>query len=283
MRPALIALTLFFLTSPALAQRASPEVQAAIDALNAESRCYDFPGPEEGTQRPVCVWWPKNASGAALPVLYMADGMLGLYAAAIELRPVVERGAVAPFMIVAVAPRPEPEKRADEYWMDRSAHAFETHETWLIEKVIPWAEKTKRASNERDKRFIGGFSNGADLAWALANRHPDTFGGALIHSPAGAKVSWVGERAGTQRWVITGGTEELPGSIKRGGQLPRDIAHALANRAAPARVCIGRWGHEFRYWRQLSPGSITWLLKLGKPDDAQSVFESGQCENKEQY
>ncbi len=91
MRPALIALTLFFLTSPALAQRASPEVQAAIDALNAESRCYDFPGPEEGTQRPVCVWWPKNASGAALPVLYMADGMLGLYAASIELRPVVER------------------------------------------------------------------------------------------------------------------------------------------------------------------------------------------------
>ena len=229
--------------------------------------------------RPVCVWWPKNAPATALPVLYMADGMVGLYVAVIDIKPKIEAGTIAPFMVVSINAKMVPEERADEYVQSRSTHFFETHENWLIKQIIPWAERTKKASPERNKRFIGGFSNGADLAVALANRHPDIFGGALIHSPVMSSPAWVGEQAGTQRWVVTGGTEEVPGSIKKGGQLPRDLAYALEKKPAPVRSCIGRWGHQARVWRQLSPGSITWLMGLGKPEDAESDFERGQCTN----
>ena len=277
MRILLVSLVAALASVPVNAQQMSPEVKAAVDALNAETHCYAFPGPDPSISRPVCVWWPKNAPNAELPVIYMADGMLGIYVAAIDIKPALELGKVSPFMIVSVNAKEKPEERADEYVNTRSGAAFEAHEAWLVQKVIPWAEQTKRASKERSKRFIGGFSNGADLAWSLANRHPDLFGGALIHSPTGASAAWVGEQVATQRWVITGGTDELRGSIRRGAQLPRDIIYALDKRGAAVRGCIGRWEHEVRAWRQLTPGSITWLMGLGTPQAVENAIERGNC------
>ena len=113
------------------------------------------------------------------------------------------------------------------------------------------------ASKERAKRFIGGFSNGADLALWMANAHVDVFAGALVHSPVGGTATWVGDKAASQRWVITGGTEEMragrtildnDGGLHVGAQLPRDIIRALEQRSAPLRQCIGGWKHEGRIW-----------------------------------
>jgi hypothetical protein len=253
------------------------DIQAAIDALNAEAHCYAFPGPEDGQTRPVCVWWPKNSTQGRLPVLYVADGMAGLYISVIDIKQKIESGALQPFMVVAMNAKDDAEARADEYLPDRSARRFGIHEDWLINKVVPWAEKTKRAATERERRFIGGFSNGADLALALANRHPDLFGGAMLHSPFGGSAGWIVDTARTQRWVVTGGTREVSGSIHPKAQLPRDIIFSLEKLGAPVRSCIGSWEHKGRNWRQLSAGSIAWLMNLGPYAEAESALEKENC------
>jgi hypothetical protein len=77
--------------------------------------------------------------------------------------------------------------------------------------------------------------------------------------------------------VITGGTDEQSGSVHRGGQLPRSIVQALHRREAQLRWCIGRWGHQGRFWRELSPGSIVWLLGLGDPAVVATPREQNAC------
>lgn len=266
------------ITAPAWAQGAARATVEQVDTLTTGSV---FPGPREGETRPVWVWRPSNAPATRLPTLYMADGLGGLYVAVAHLQPLIEAGTIPPFLVIATDPHPNGETRAAEYvrGFTGGGDDFDTHEHWLIEEVLPWAERTQRAANTREQRFIGGFSNGADLAWQLANAHPDVFGGALIHSPVGARADWIQSAASTQRWVVTGGTQENSGSVQRSAQLPRRIAQAVERSGAPYRVCIGRWGHEGRAWRELSPGSIVWLLGLGDPASVATPREQGACRN----
>ncbi|MEQ1784982.1 MAG: alpha/beta hydrolase-fold protein, partial [Hyphomonadaceae bacterium] len=191
-----------------------------------------------------------------------------------------DAGKVAPLMIVATDPRAKPEERAAEYLttFPGGRNAYIKHEAWLLNKVIEWAERTQDAATERDKRFIGGFSNGADLALSLAQDHPDMFGGALIHSPFGLDERAVGSASHGQRWVVTGGTQETSGSVKQGGQGPRRIGESLHRGADAVRSCIGRWKHEGRAWRQLTPGSLTWLMGLGDPKAVESDMERQNCQ-----
>ncbi|MBX3431277.1 MAG: prolyl oligopeptidase family serine peptidase [Hyphomonadaceae bacterium] len=264
---------------------ANDEFEAAIAPVNAETVGFEFPGPVDGTVRPVWVWRPRTSSQSRLPVLYMADGLTGLYVALLELKPAIDAGSVSPIMIVAIDAQPDPQDRVAEYlygWPGGSDN-FRAHEEWLLRDVIPWAERVQHASDRREQRFIGGFSNGGDLAFALASRHPDIFGGALVHSPVGAQTSWVDESSRQQRWVITGGTREGRGSLTRAGNLARQIVRALEEQNAPLRSCIGRWDHRGRYWRLLSPGSLVWLMGLGSPEVAESSFERGKCRNIEQH
>jgi enterochelin esterase-like enzyme len=279
MRIRSVLFAVYVLTASASAQR-SPEIAEAIKVIESETKCYASPAPDAGEVRPICVWRPQKSGVTQLPVLYMLDGLGGLEIALIDLKPKIDAGAVAPMMIVATNAKPIPEERADEYLRGRSEVHFDKHMNWLLTTVLPWAEKSMAASPDRNRRFIGGFSNGADAALYIAVHHPDLFGGALLHSPTGASPGWVeGDRIGTQRWVVTGGTEELPGSIRRSESLQKDIARALQRRGAKVRLCIGRWGHEGRAWRQLSGGSLTWLLELGDVDLAGSVLEHGNCKN----
>ena len=264
------------IAAPAWAQDPPIVTVQQVDALTTGSV---FPGPREGETRPVWVWRPSNAPVTRLPTLYMADGLDGLYVVVAHLQPLVEAGTIPPFLVIATNANPDSRQRAAEYLRGWSGGSddFAAHESWLIEHVIPWAERTQRAANAREQRFIGGFSNGADLAWQLANAHPDLFGGALVHSPVGADAAWIGPQAAAQRWVITGGTQEVGGTLERGGQLPRDIAQAVERAGAPYRVCIGRWGHVGRIWRELSPGSVVWLLGLSDPASVATPREQSAC------
>ncbi|MGD9981898.1 MAG: alpha/beta hydrolase [Hyphomonadaceae bacterium] len=272
---AVAALLVF--AAPARAQD-SP-TQATVEQVDTLTTGSVFPYLREGQTRNVWVWRPSGAPQTPLPTLYMADGLSGLYVAVAHLQPLVEAGAIPPFLVIATDPNPDSRTRAGEYlrgWTGGSDD-FAIHERWLIEQVIPWAERTQRAASSREQRFIGGFSNGADLAWQLANAHPEVFGGALIHSPVGASASWIQPTASQQRWVVTGGTQENSGGVERGGQLPRSIAQAIERSGAAYRICIGRWGHTGRAWRELSPGSVVWLLSLGDPAGAATPREQGAC------
>jgi enterochelin esterase-like enzyme len=271
------AALLLCVAAPAAAQDAP--AHATVEQVDTLTTGSAFPYPRDSETRPVWVWRPRNAPQTPLPTLYMADGLGGLYVAVAHLQPLVEAGTVPPFLVIATDPNKDGQQRAAEYlrgWTGGSDD-FATHERWLIEQVIPWAERTQRAATTREQRFIGGFSNGADLAWQLANAHPDIFGGALVHSPVGASATWIEPNAAQQRWVVTGGTQEGSGGVERGGSVPRAIAQAAERSGGAYRICIGRWGHTGRAWRELSPGSLVWLLGLGDPASVATPREQGAC------
>ena len=58
------------------------------------------------------------------------------------------------------------------------------YETWLIDELIPWVDKTFYTNTEREGRSIGGLSMGGCAALHLAFAHPDLFIRASGHSPA---------------------------------------------------------------------------------------------------
>jgi poly(3-hydroxybutyrate) depolymerase len=268
------------LAPAASAQRVPAEIQAKLDAIDKETACFLSPGPGDGEQRAMCVWRPAGSEGKVLPTLYMMDGMDGIHVLLLDFKAALDAGKVAPLMIVATDPRAKPEERAAEYLrtFPGGRKAYDLHEAWLLTKVIAWAEETQHASPERNKRFIGGFSNGADLALSVAQDHPDVFGGALIHSPFGLDDKDVSGIAKSQRWVVTGGTLEKQGSVKQGGQGPRYMAGALRRNGDAVRSCIGRWKHEGKAWRQLTPGSLTWLMGLGDPKAVETELERQNCQ-----
>lgn len=274
-------LTTALLAAPAaMAQKVAPEIQARLDVIDSETKCYLSPGPGESEQRAMCVWRPANTEGQTLPTLYMMDGMDGIHVVLLDFKAALDAGKVAPFMIVATDPRAKPEERAAEYLrtFPGGKKSYDLHESWLLTKVIDWAERTQHAAPEREKRFIGGFSNGADLALSIAQNHADVFGGALIHSPFGLDEKAVTGVSRNQRWVVSGGTLETQGSVKQGGRGPRYMAAALRRSGDPVRACIGRWKHEGRAWRQLTPGSLTWLMGLGDPKSVETDMERQNCE-----
>jgi predicted esterase len=274
------AALLFACLCLALASPARAQGHATVEELDVNTTGSVFPGPRPGETRNVWVWRPPNApANTRLPVLYMADGLDGVFIALSHLKAPIEAGQVPPILVISIDPRQRPEQRAAEYvrTYPGGGDTYAVHERWLLEEVIPWAERTQLAANERSKRFIGGFSNGADWALSMGNDHPDVFAGALLHSPFGGSADWVGENASQLRWVVTGGTRETAGSVHRGGDLPRSIITALERRGAAVRGCIGPWNHSGRYWRELTPGSLVWLMQLGDAAAVETQRERSFC------
>src|SRR5262249_3485659 len=145
--------------------------------------------------------------------------------ALLRLKPALDSGVLAPMLIVAPDPNPHNEGRGAEYLrgFPGGSDDFRVHEDWFIHQVVPWAQRTQRAAIDPSKAFVGGFSNGADLAIVLANDHPDLFGGALVHSPVGAQTGWITDNSAHLRWVVTGGTREAAGSVHRAADVPRQL------------------------------------------------------------
>jgi pimeloyl-ACP methyl ester carboxylesterase len=261
-------------------QPASPDdgMQPARDQLLQEIRGRAFAGPH-GEERMVWVWRPANAR-PVLPVIYVFDGMDGLRVLLLRLKPAFDSGALPPVLFVAPDAAPRGQDRGAEYLRGfRGGRAdFDAHERWFLTDVVPWAQRVLGASADREHAFVAGFSNGADLALVLAGEHPELFGGAIIHSPFGGRDAWVAPTASSQRWVVTGGTMELNGSVRRSADIPRQIIAALERTGAPVRSCIGRWEHEGAAWRDLSPGSLVWLLQLGDPTQYATPQEAAACE-----
>ncbi|HRK67389.1 MAG TPA: alpha/beta hydrolase-fold protein [Hyphomonas sp.] len=259
------------------------DIETLRAEVESETRCYVSPGPKNAGPRAICVWRPAIAKEDTLPTLYMADGMTGIYVATIPLKRAIENGTVAPLMVVGLDPRPAPEDRAQEYVRHfRGKAAYEAHNHWFIEYVIPWTERTQKAAADQSRRYVGGFSNGADWATTTATEHAALFAGALIHSPVMTRdksaANWKNSGASALRWVITGGKQEVSGTIKAKADLPKKMSRSLLSSGAEVRSCIGSWKHELRAWRKISGGAITWLAQLGDPALVASPEEFASCE-----
>ena len=238
----------------------------------AEIAPFMLPGPAGAEERAVFVWRPRAAGDAVLPVLYMADGAMGIYSILVVLKPQMEAGDVAPFMIVAT--NPHPAERTAEYVPDWRANPrlFEPHYEWFIDVVLPWAEREHHAAADRAQRAIGGYSNGADFALAAAGRRGDLFSGVLAHSPMNFSPAWLGDGAMNIRWAVTGGTQEPAGAIAR------EVGRTLARRGAARRICIGRWRHEPAAWRPLTADSVVWIMNSAARVDLSTPQSRQSCD-----
>ena len=264
----LVVLTLLLTPAAAHAQAASSEQEIA-----AEARYILLDGPEPGEKRGVSVWRPPNAPARPLPVLYMADGVVGLNVVTPRLRPAILSGAMAPVLVIAIASSPQ--HRRDEYVPRATSPRFETHQRWFFETVMPWAERVAGASSDPAQRAIGGFSNGADFALATAARRPEMFGAVLAYSPVLTRTPLgLDARAARIRWVLTGGRGEFNGDVVR---LVNTVAAEVSAQGGTVRRCTGPWRHAQADWRDLSPASIAWLFAMPEADAVASPAERGFC------
>ncbi len=271
LRSLLIGFILLF----AGASRAQETELASPEIINGEARYLgDLDGPQSGAPRGVYIWRaPSTPAGQLLPTLYMADGREGLYVAAARLRAAIEAGTAPPIQIIGLDPDPDARNRTREY-TDVGRARFRAHERWLLDVVIPWAERVARASPQQ--RAIGGYSNGAAFALFMGARHPDVFTGVLAHSPvATAETFHADARAGGVRWALSAGRLEYGGYPARAISVVRAVVRA---EGAAVRSCTGAWGHEGSAWIDLSPGAITWLFQAPSAAAVATPLEREACD-----
>lgn len=260
-----------FAFGPAAAQTSEP---ASPELINGEARYLELDGPEPGERRAIYVWRAPNTPGdQLLPTLYMADGAPGLYVAIAKLREAIEAGVVPPIQIIGLNPNTDRDRRTSEY-AERGRHRFRAHERWVLDVVIPWAERVARADPQR--RFVGGYSNGAAFAIYMGAAHPNVFSGVLAHSPVAAAETFRAARGvGRVRWAMSAGRLEYGGYPAGAISV---VAAEVRGDGAEVRLCRGAWGHDPVAWIDLSPGSIAWLVGTSNYADVSTPLEQESCE-----
>lgn len=254
----------------ALAQNASLE-PASPQIIESETRLMaDLDGPQPGEKRRILIWRAPSTGEGPLPTLYMTDGANGLYVVAARLRPAIEAHLIPPVQIIALYP--DLQHRQDEYIAWGRAR-FRAHERWLMEVVIPWAERVARASP--DHTAIGGYSNGAAFALFMTARHPDVFSGVLAHSPVSQEeVFHVDNRAAHVRWALSAGLGEMGGYPFGAVNV---VAGEVHGAGAAVRVCTGRWDHDPHVWGDLSPGQIAWMFNFPNYQAVATALDRDNC------
>ena len=266
----LIAVALM-LAGPVAAQPFEP---AAAELLNSEARYLELDGPREGETRAIYIWRaPSTPGDQLLPTLYMTDGAPGVYVAAARLRPAIEAGVIPPVQIIGLDPDPDRRDRTSEY-IDRGRERFRLHERWVLEVVIPWAERVARADPAR--RAVGGYSNGAAFAIFMGAAHPEMFNGVLAHSPvATAETFHASADSSHMRWALSAGRLEGYGYP---AQAISVVGAAVRSEGGEVRSCRGTWGHDPSAWLDLSPAAIAWLFRFPDPDRVATSLERESCE-----
>jgi hypothetical protein len=200
----------------------------------------------------------------------MADGAPGLYVAVAMLRSAIEAGQIPPVQVIGL--EPDERNRTSEY-TDLGRARFRAHERWLLEVVIPWAERVARASPSQ--RAVGGYSNGAAFAIFMGAEHPDVFSGVLAHSPvAEASTFHIDQRADSMRWALSAGRLEYGGYPARALSV---VASVARGQGATVRSCRGAWRHGAEPWIDLSPGTIAWLFDFPGADAVATPLEREAC------
>jgi enterochelin esterase-like enzyme len=117
------------------------------------------------------------------PVLYLHDGQNVFDAAEAGMEwqvdeaaeSLVQRGAIAPLIVVAVA---NGEARTDEYAGSKAS----LYARFLREELKPFVDRTYRTLPEAASTAVGGASHGGLVSLWLALQHPHTFGNVLALS-----------------------------------------------------------------------------------------------------
>lgn len=149
-----------------------------------------------GERRAVTVYLPPGYNPSAArgtPTVYVADGQ-GVTTLAGYAEPLILAGEIPPTILVGLHSGPH---RSEEYTSipERSREAdpmnprFLAHERFVLEEVLPWAEREFGAASAPERRAAFGFSNGGVWAAFQGVRRPDVFGTALSFSCGACSVA----------------------------------------------------------------------------------------------
>ena len=203
---------------------------------------------------------PGFRPGRRYPVVYMADGqVLEGYARIID--PLIRRGELPPVVLVGVWPNqadPSVNWRRLEWVVGQDPDRFARVEAFLLNEVIPLAERKYGASTRRDERMIWGTSAGAAWSLVMSQRRPDLFGRVVALSGGSGEAATIAAADGPPLFLAAGRFE--PEYLRVNREL------AARARAAGREVVLKEpaAGHSFLTWQPLLPEALRWAFGDGR-------------------
>jgi enterochelin esterase-like enzyme len=193
-------------------------------------------------------------------VVYMADGQSAREMAQV-LEPLIRNKVVPPVMIVGMHSASDNNGGADidgrgaEYLQNQNSPRYFQHEKFVLEEVIPWAEKTYGASSRREDRVVFGFSNGGGFAATISSDHPDVFGFAFPFSPNVVPNFKSDSKLMPAYFMAAGLLESYFLSTAR------IIAELVKDQKGRFELRERVSGHDFAMWREEFANAIIWAFK----------------------
>jgi enterochelin esterase-like enzyme len=169
----------------------------------------------------------------------------------------IHRGKILPGVEAKIG-----DQRALEYLLGfgKTDERFQTHERFLIDEVLPWAESKFNAPKNRNGRAVFGASNGGSFALAMGIRNPDIFGRIIAFSPTWSlnlsNPSWKPAQAPSQYLLV--GLLESAGTRK----LVKEWAETAQKNKAVVTLSEPVAGHDSVVWREWFPNAL--LTEFGK-------------------
>ncbi|NEX94374.1 hypothetical protein G3573_16475 [Caulobacter sp. 17J65-9] len=233
----------------------APPAAAFNPELKGQVVWDEVDSPALGEKRTLTVYLPPDFDRTrTYPVAYVADGSgVAYYARIVE--PAIVAGRLPPVVLVGLE---SGAKRTTDYLLgwEASDAGFEKHEAFLLNEVMPRAERLYGASSRREQRLLIGKSNGG--AWALdtALRHPDLFAQAAPMALGAGRAAGV-DRPGRPRLFMATGV--LDSFIRR--------SRVVAERAAKSgdelvfRTPVS--GHGDVFYQDLLVEALAWAFGGG--------------------
>jgi Phosphotransferase enzyme family/Putative esterase len=178
---------------------------------------------------------------------------------------VLEAAGLPPTMIIGAHCADDDALRIKEYAAGDSSVAlafdperFAAHEAFFVEQMRGWARSRFEVALPAERTAVFGVSAGAELALAMALRHPDLYGAVLCASPgAGYRPPAVMPSPLPRAYLVAGRQEPF--------FLENAIRWADALRDAGAEVVmVERDGsHGDAFWQQEFPLMVAWAFGHG--------------------
>ena len=244
--------------------------------------------------RTIRVWLPPGYDAAneqtRYPVLYLQDGQncfdwaTSAYGSEWQVDETLTRliggGSVPPLIAVGIDNAGANRTREYTFNVDPQdgGGGGAAYADMVLGVIMPFVERKYRVQTGLPHTFIGGSSLGALVSLEIARRHPGTFGGVLVMSPA---LWWDNQTtiadtaadpsglAGTRVWIDIGTREVVPlappGSMDPQNQLAVDEARrleaVLLRAGLKGRLSVDEGAqHNEIAWAKRFPTAVGYLL-----------------------
>jgi enterochelin esterase-like enzyme len=175
---------------------------------------------------------------------------------------VLEAADLPPTMIVGAHRLSDETLRIHEYALGESTPSFAfdperfaAHERFFVEDVRGWAEARFEVSLPAERTAVFGVSAGAELALAIALRHPDSYGTVFCASPGGGyRPPRILPDSLPRAYVVAGSQE--PFFLENA----RRWADAFRDAGADVVMAERPGSHGDPFWKDELPRMVAWAF-----------------------